>query len=53
LLVDDLPRAGIRRERAAKGGGIGPWLKKQADTASSAIMGSFLSTVPEEQKIYD
>jgi hypothetical protein len=28
LLVDDLPRAGIRRERASRGGGIGPWLAK-------------------------
>jgi hypothetical protein len=52
LIVDDLPRAGIRKERNARGGGIGPWLARTADTALDTAMGSFLNTVPEESK-YD
>jgi hypothetical protein len=43
LLVDDLPRAGIRKERSAQGKGIGPWLGGVANK----LVGSFLSTVPE------
>jgi len=38
LLVDDLPRAAIRQQRSMNGGGIGPWLAREAGNMMGGLM---------------